>query len=39
MEYLKFITKHTDLYLKDQEYTSTIDQFLYDNFRDYIMSY
>ena len=39
MKYVNFINKHNSLYNIDQEYTSNIDQFLYENYYDYIMNY
>ena len=39
MKYVNFINKHNTLYNIDQEYTSNIDQFLYENYYDYIMNY
>lgn len=39
MEFLEFISKHNKLYNIDQEYTTTIDEFLYDNLKEYVMEY
>lgn len=39
MEFLEFISKHNKLYNIDQEYTTTIDEFLYNNLKEYVMDY
>lgn len=39
MNFLKIIDKHTKLYNIDQEYTTSINQFLYENYKDFIINY
>ena len=39
MKYLEFISKHNKLYNINQEYTTSIDQFLFENYYDFIMTF